>query len=190
MQLLENTLQELRQKTEFSKPERKAESYESDSPVALDIESRKQIGEQLDQHQASMFVLFHQYQKHHWLVEGPQFRDLHHYFEDVYNQLHKDLDEIAERLTALGGIPTSSPSSMAKLSYIAHEPEGQFAVRKMLEHDLAAEKKLIQALRHTIASCSDIPDFATATMLKGMLINAEDRAHHLDHYLANEGLNK
>jgi len=46
---------------------------------------------ELDKHLATLFVLFHQCQKHHWLVEGPQFRDIHHFLEEGYTEIHKQL---------------------------------------------------------------------------------------------------
>ena len=95
-----------------------------DNPIGLPKDVTSMLIPELDRHQASLFVLFHQYQKHHWLVEGPQFRDLHHFLQESYEAVHKQVDMIAERMTALGGIPTSHPAELVKVSYVEHEPEG------------------------------------------------------------------
>jgi starvation-inducible DNA-binding protein len=162
--------------------------WTEDNPIGLDQSEAVAIARELDQHQASMFVLFHQYQKHHWLVEGPQFRDLHLYLEDSYNAVHKELDAIAERITVLGAIPTASPKALAESSYVEHEPEGYFKLRDMLEHDLEMERAICVMIRKTISRSQEANDFGTATLLKQVLMAAEDRAHHLDHYLAEDGL--
>ncbi|MCB0718296.1 MAG: DNA starvation/stationary phase protection protein [Bacteroidetes bacterium] len=158
------------------------------NPIGLPDEYTEQSLPVLDVHVSSMFVLFHQYQKHHWLVFGPQFRDLHLYLEEAYTQIHEDLDALAERMTVLGGIPTSSPSRQIELSLFKHEDEGEKPVREMLKADLKAEQLVLRHLRDTIAMVSENGDFGTEKLLKGILYNSEDRAHHLEHYLEKNTL--
>lgn len=159
-----------------------------DNPINLPREAAESIIPALDEHLAAFFVLFHQYQKHHWLVEGPQFRDLHHLLEESYNEVHQQLDAIAERITAIGGVPTSAPRAQAELAYIEHEPEGIFRVRDMLERDRHAEATIAARLRDTIKLRTRHEDFGTETLLKGILLKVEDRAHHLDHFLGEDSL--
>jgi len=170
-----------------AKPWRPAGAIEP-NPIHLGDEAVKAIVPELDEHLAAIFVLFHQYQKHHWLVEGPQFRDIHLFLEEGYTKLHKHADDIAERMTAIGGIPTSSPSKMAKLAYVEHEPEGIYRIRDMLERDRAAEGEIARRLRETIKLCTEHGDFGTETLLKKILLKVEDRAHHLDHFLGEDSL--
>jgi DNA-binding ferritin-like protein len=158
------------------------------NPIGLPTDVVEQIVPELDRHLASLFVLFHQYQKHHWLVRGPQFRDLHLYLEEAYEEIHEQADVIAERMTVLGGLPTSGPVAQAETAYIEHEPEGEPAVRTMLEHDLQAEQVITQRFRASIRTAAELEDYGTEHMLKSMLFNIEDRAHHLDHYLERNTL--
>lgn len=159
-----------------------------ENPIGLPEGVTKKIAASLDEHVSSMFVLFHQYQKHHWLVRGPQFRDLHLYLEDSYENIHKELDALAERITALGGIPTSDPVAQSKKAYLSHEEEGEFPVRDMLKADREAEQKVIKQLRASIKQAEELDDYGTETMLKNILLSAENRAHHLDHYLERDEL--
>ena len=159
-----------------------------ENPVGLDDETVEQLVPKLDTIQCTLWVLYHQYQKHHWLVEGPQFRDLHLFFEESYEEVHTYLDRVAERMTALGGIPTSEPANIADRSLVTHEPEGTYRIRPMLEHDLAAERTLAQALRDTIRLARDLGDPGTERTVKKVLTKVEDRAHHLDHFLGEDSL--
>jgi DNA-binding ferritin-like protein len=168
-------------------PWRSQETVE-DNPIGLDDEVVQQLLPKLDELQSTMWTIYHQYQKHHWLVEGPQFRDLHHYLEESYEEVHKYIDRISERMTALGGIPTSSPVNQAKLSHVEHEPEGTFRIRQMLTHDLKAEAKLAAEVRDAIELALDLGDHGTKRELEKVLTKAEDRAHHLDHYLGEDTL--
>ena len=166
----------------------RAQETVEDNPIGLDDEVVQQLLPKLDELQATMWTIYHQYQKHHWLVEGPQFRDLHHYLEESYEEVHKYIDRISERMTALGGIPTSSPVNQAKLSHLEHEPEGTFRVRQMLKHDLKAEAKLAAEVRDAIERALELGDHGTKRELEKVLTKAEDRAHHLDHYLGEDSL--
>ena len=102
---------------------RNQKEYEG-NPVGLSQEVAEEVAQHLDRHLASFITIYHQYHKHHWMVEGPQFRDLHLFFEDNYNQIHEGYDAIAERLTVMGVAPTCHPANVAKLAYIEHEEEG------------------------------------------------------------------
>lgn len=67
---------------------------------------------------ARTFRLYVQVHGYHWNVEGPEFRQLHGFFEEQYQALWESLDEIAERLRALGAY---APGSMAGMLALAGE---------------------------------------------------------------------
>jgi len=173
--------------TDFNEPWRSADMVE-DNPIGLNDEAVEQLLPKIDTIQCTLWTLYHQYHKHHWLVEGPQFRDLHHFFEENYQEVHKYLDRVAERMTALGGIPTSAPDAVAEKSLVRHEPEGTYRLRQMLKHDLKAEATLAQALRETIQLARDLGDPGTERTMKQVLTKVEDRAHHIDHFLGDDTL--
>ena len=84
------------------------------------------------------YLLTHQY---HWNVEGPQFYNLHKLFEDQYNELWTSIDEIAERIRALGAY--AMPQGEAALSKQA----GRYASvteKKAANADASARKMLEQ----------------------------------------------
>ena len=175
------------QTSEHGEPWRPQQMIE-DNPVGLSEEAAEELIPKLDEIQCTLWTLYHQYQKHHWLVEGPQFRDMHLFFEENYEEVHKYLDRIAERLTALGGIPTSSPAQQAELSHVEHEPEGTYRLRTMLEHDLDAERTLATVVRETIDVALEHGDHGTKRELEKVLTKAENRAHHIDHFLGEDSL--
>ncbi|PSQ96155.1 MAG: DNA starvation/stationary phase protection protein [Bacteroidetes bacterium SW_9_63_38] len=159
-----------------------------ENPIGLSQEAAETLIPKLDEIQCTLWTLYHQYQKHHWLVEGPQFHDLHAFFEEHYQEVHKYLDRVAERITALGGTPTSSPAKQAELSHVDHEPEGTYRLRAMLEHDLVAERTLAEVVRETIDVALQHGDHGTKRTLEKVLTKVENRAHHLDHLLGEDSL--
>ena len=166
---------------------REKSEYEG-NPVGLKKETALKMAAELDRHLASFIILYNQYHKHHWLVEGPQFRDLHLFFEDHYTQIHEQYDAIAERLTVMGYCPTCHPKKQMELTYIDHEEEGVYRIREMLAKDMDDEKTIAVVLRKTITLAMQHEDFATKALLEGILIKTEDRCHHIEHFLGEDGL--
>jgi starvation-inducible DNA-binding protein len=52
---------------------------------------------------ADEYLLYTKTRNYHWNVVGPQFNDLHKFFEAQYNELNEIVDDVAERSRALGG---------------------------------------------------------------------------------------
>ncbi|MHC2990430.1 DNA-binding protein [Pontibacter sp. HJ8] len=166
---------------------REKSEYEG-NPVGLSKITATAMARELDRHLSSFITLFNQYHKHHWMVEGPQFRDLHLFFEEHYTQLHEQYDALAERLTVMGYCPTCHPARQIELSYIQHEEEGVFRIREMLQKDMEDEKTIAVELRKSIKLALQHEDFATKAILEGILIKTEDRCHHIEHFLGEDGL--
>lgn len=166
---------------------RKQKEYDG-NPVGLSKATAQEIAKHLDRHLASFITLYHQYHKHHWLVEGPQFRDLHLFLEENYNQIHEIYDKIAERLTVMGVAPTCHPANVVKLAYVQHEEEGVYHIRESLKHDIEAEHQIIVELRKSIKKANELEDYATKSLLEGILYQTEDRAHHIEHFLGEDSL--
>lgn len=161
-----------------------------DNPFGLPQGTASQIVEALNQDLASMWTLYQQYHKHHWIVEGPQFLELHLLLEEHYNQLHAQFDIVAERIVALGGLPVTSPSDISEAAYIKHEPEGMLDLREMLDHDVDAECNIAAKLREHIALANKLGDYGTESVLKTILEAGEKRAAFLEKHLMRESLSK
>ncbi len=158
------------------------------NPVGLSEEVCAEMAEHLDRHLASYWLQYAQYHKHHWLVEGPQFRDLHHFLEENYNEVHEHLDDIAERITLLGHTPTTRLEDYVKLAYIEQETEDVYRIRDGLTNDMHNERSIANELRQTIKRAFELGDYGTKTMLEVLLNRAEDRAHHCEHFLGEDDL--
>src|SRR2546425_9442905 len=52
---------------------------------------------------ADEYLLYTKTRNYHWNVVGPQFNDLHKFFEAQYTELNEIVDDVAERARSLGG---------------------------------------------------------------------------------------
>lgn len=68
----------------------------------------KQVIEVLNKQVADWSVLFTKLHNFHWYVKGPQFFTLHEKFEELYTESATHIDEIAERILAIGGKTSSN----------------------------------------------------------------------------------
>ncbi len=158
------------------------------NPIRLNEEACGEVCKYLDMHLSALIQLFHQYYKHHWLVKGPQFRQLHLFFEDKYKEVQEHFDKVAERITMLGGVPTSGLAAQESQSFISEEAEGDHPIRQMVRKDMDDEGLLAEKLRESIGRIIEQKDYGTEYLLKKILYHCENRAHELDHFLENDSL--
>lgn len=57
---------------------------------------------------ANWSVLYTKLHRFHWYVKGPSFFTLHAKFEELYNEAALVVDQLAERLLAIGGEPIAT----------------------------------------------------------------------------------
>ncbi|ACK73572.1 Ferritin Dps family protein [Gloeothece citriformis PCC 7424] len=160
----------------------------ADNPVLLDKSITTPVCEGLNSALASFQALYLQYQKHHFVVEGSEFYSLHEFFSESYEEVQGHVHELGERLNGLGGIPAASFSKLAELCCFEPEPDGSYDSRSMVEHDLVAEQETIKLLRRLAAQAESLGDRATRYLYEKILLETEERAYHLDHFLAHDSL--
>ena len=160
----------------------------ANNPILLESSVTEPVCEGLNIALASFQALYVQYQKHHFVVEGAEFYSLHQFFEEGYDSTKGHVHDIGERLNGLGGVPAATFSKLAELCCFTQEPDGIYGCRQMVESDLVAEQAIIQVLRRNAAQAESLGDRATRYLYEGILLKTEERAYHLDHFLANDTL--
>jgi DNA-binding ferritin-like protein len=158
------------------------------NPIRLEKEVVIPVCEGLNLALASFQALYLQYQKHHFVVEGSEFYSVHEYFQESYDAVANHVHEIGERLNGLGGTPVASFTKLAELCCFNQEEDGIFDCRQMIVNDLAAEQAIIDLIRRQAAQAESVGDRATRYLYEQILLATEERAFHLDHFLAEDSL--
>jgi DNA-binding ferritin-like protein len=158
------------------------------NPIGFGQEVTMPICDGLNITLASFQALYLQYQKHHFVVEGAEFYPLHEFFSESYGQVQGYVHDLAERLNGLGGVPAASFNKLAELCCFLPEDDGCFTAQQMVENDLQAEQAVIGLLRRQAAQAESIGDRATRYLYEQILLQTEDRAFHLAHFLAEDSL--
>lgn len=159
-----------------------------DNVVGLEKTTTEPVCEGMNALLASFQTLYLQYQKHHFVVQGAEFYQIHEFFESSYGQARDHVHAIGERLNGLGGVPVASFKGLAEFCCFEPEADGIYNCRTMIEHDLAAEQAVIAVLRRQATQAESLGDMATRHLYESILLETEERAYHLEHFLANDTL--
>jgi starvation-inducible DNA-binding protein len=106
------------------------------------IDHKKEIVRGLSTLLADTYTLYLKTHNFHWNVQGPMFQPLHQLFEDQYTELATAVDEVAERIRALGEFAPASYAAFSKLTSVkeaAGPTKSQDMIRQLLEgHEIVA----------------------------------------------------
>ena len=108
----------------------------------------------------------------HWEIKGRGFFVLHEKFESMYDDAAAKVDEIAERILTLGGIPENKFSEYLKVARVA-EVSGVSSSREAVENILETYKHFIAEERKLIELAEEANDVVTADLLTGYLKEQE-----------------
>lgn len=160
----------------------------ADNPVLLENSVAEPILEGLGMAHASFVTLSLQYQKHHFVVEGAEYYMLHDYFSESYEAAEKHAHDLGERLHGLGGVPALTFNKLSELCCFEPESDDIFRCQLMIEHDLEAERSLIELIRRQATQAESLGDRATRYIYEQILLKTEERAYHLEHFLTRDSL--
>jgi starvation-inducible DNA-binding protein len=136
---------------------------------------------------ADEYVLYTKTRNYHWNVVGPQFNDLHKFFEGQYEELDDFVDDVAERARALGHPAPATLAEFARLTRLAEQPGVRPPARDMLASLLADHETIIRSLRGDLETCAEeLHDAGTSDFLTGLMEKHEKMAWMLRAFLEGE----
>jgi starvation-inducible DNA-binding protein len=112
-------------------------------PVGLSAEARLYSCERLNQILADTQILYGLYKKHHWLMRGATFYQLHLLLDKHAGEQNELIDSIAERVQTLGGVAIGDPRHVAEITRIARPPNGAEEPPAMLSRLLEAHEAIL-----------------------------------------------
>lgn len=119
----------------------------------------------------------------HWNVRGHNFFSLHNAFEEQYTELFTAIDDIAERVRALGAFAPGGLGNLAKMAGIKEIPEDTSA-DKMVAHLVQVNKKLVVNLVKARDEAAASGDAETEDLMIARIQVHEKTIWMLDSFLA------
>jgi len=134
-------------------------------PIALAAETRQESSQLLNEILADTTILYALYKKHHWLVAGPTFYQLHLLFDKHAEEQLELIDLLAERVQTLGGIAVGDPRHAAEITTIERPPDGAEEVAVMIHRTLDAHETIIEKVRDAIERTEKSADWGSNDLL-------------------------
>lgn len=142
--------------------EKVADSFPTGAPQSIDTGKELAVG--LVQLLANTTILKCKTQEVHWNVEGPLFDAVHRMTEEQYSEQEKAIDEIGERIRAMGFFTPANFDKYQKLSTLHFEEEG-LSAEEMLRVMMRDNETLCSCLRGLIKVAKEHDDEVTTDML-------------------------
>lgn len=156
-----------------------------DISIGISDEHRKAIAAGLSAFLADSYTLYLMTHNFHWNVKGPLFNTLHLMFMDQYTEQWNALDQIAERIRALGYPAPGTYKEFVKLASIK-EVEGVPAALDMVRYLVDAQQATARTARRVFEVADEASDQPTADLLTQRLDIHEKTAWMLRSLLEDE----
>jgi starvation-inducible DNA-binding protein len=132
---------------------------------------------------ADEYLLYTKTRNYHWNVIGPQFNDLHKFFEQQYEALNEVVDDVAERARTLGGRAFGTLTEFVEHARLKEHPGQPPAAREMLADLLADHETVVRQLRDDLETAAKQGDAGTNDFLTGLMEKHEKMAWMLRAFL-------
>jgi len=132
--------------------------------IGINDEHRKAIAEGLAQVLADSYLLYLRTHNYHWNVKGELFHSLHEQFEEQYTELATAIDDIAERIRALGHKAPGTFKEFNELTSLeenTEEPEALEMVRRLA----VGNEQVIRTANEALEPARVADDEATIDLL-------------------------
>lgn len=142
----------------------KTSQTRADINIGLDQDDRQLIATGLCRILANSYTLYLKTHNFHWNVTGPLFHSLHEMFEEQYTDLADAVDELAERIRALGSPAPGTYKEFAQMSSV-REIEGVPAAADMIRYLTADNETLSRESRPILERAEEAGDQPTVDLL-------------------------
>jgi starvation-inducible DNA-binding protein len=143
-------------------------------PLGLTYNARLLSCGRLNQILSDSQILYALYKKHHWLMRGPTFYQLHLLLDKHAGEQIKLIDEIAERVQTLGGIAVGDPRHVAEITRVPRPPNGCEEVPVMLSRLLEAHELILIDAHDAAKRTAELGDDATNDLIVSDVIRTNE----------------
>src|SRR5947199_4528758 len=100
--------------------------------IGISRDNQQAVASILNALLADEYMLYTKTRNYHWNVVGPQFNDLHKFFEGQYGELNEVIDDVAERARTLGGAAMATLTEFRDSARLKEHPGQYPAAEEML----------------------------------------------------------
>jgi len=127
------------------------------------------LNQKLNQYLANQQVMYIKLHNLHWYVQGSSFFALHTKFEELYDVTADIIDNVAERILALGGSPVASVKKALEMSQVEELDDKVISSKEAISELVSDTEYWIKDTSEIIRLANDQNDSATAGVFDGYL---------------------
>jgi starvation-inducible DNA-binding protein len=158
-------------------------------PLGLSRDARMYSCQRLNRVLADTQILHALYKKHHWLMRGPTFYQLHLLLDKHADEQLALIDTVAERVQTLGGVAIGDPRHVAEITQVPRPPNGVEEVPAMLSRLLEAHEVILNDAHNAAKRTAELGDDGTNDLLVSDVIRTgETQAWFLAEHLVDTPL--
>jgi starvation-inducible DNA-binding protein len=155
-------------------------------PIGLEESVLAESVKNLVQVEVDTMTLRDMYKKHHWQVSGPTFYQLHLLFDKHFEEQVELVDELAERIQALGGVSIAMAADVAEMTKIPRPPKGREEVPVQISRLLEAHEMILKEAREFAERADKLGDDGTNDLLVSDIVRTnEQQVWFLSEHLVN-----
>jgi starvation-inducible DNA-binding protein len=143
-------------------------------PLALSYDARMYSAQCLNRLLADSQILYALYKKHHWLMRGGTFYQLHLLLDKHAGEQLEVIDSLAERVQTLGGVAIGDPRHVAAITQVPRAPDGVEEVPAMLSRLLEAHEIVLGYAHEVAVKASEMGDDGTNDLIVSDLIRMNE----------------
>ena len=152
--------------------------------IGITNPNRQAVSAELSKILADEYVLYTKTRKAHWNVEGADFYDKHKFFEGQYEQLDDLIDDVAERIRALGHYAPATLASFLELTSLSEASRAKNDSNGFIKEMVADHEAIIIRLRENINRfANEFNDLGTSDFITGLMEEHEKMAWMLRSHL-------
>lgn len=140
--------------------------------VELTKEDHKELVKNLNDLLINYQIYYQNLRGFHWNVQGDLFFELHEKFEELYNNAQEAIDEIAERILTLGGVPYHTYSDYVEFSKIKEERDVRDG-KKCVQITLENLHTLLNLEKEVLTNAKSFEDEGTAELVRDYIKDHE-----------------
>jgi starvation-inducible DNA-binding protein len=139
-------------------------------PLGLSRDARLYSCQRLNQLLADTQILYALYKKHHWLMRGATFYQLHLLLDKHAEAQLEMIDKIAERVQTLGGVAVGDPRHVTEITHIPRAPNGCEEVPAMLSRLIEAHEMILEEAHDAAVRVGELGDDGSNDLIVSDLI--------------------
>ncbi|HVJ87230.1 MAG TPA: DNA starvation/stationary phase protection protein Dps [Caulifigura sp.] len=151
--------------------------------IDIPAAKREKLVKLLNERLADLIDLKLQCKQAHWNVKGPNFIALHELFDKQAEVVAGHVDEVAERITTLGGTADGGVATVAKRTSLSAYPQNLMSGMKHVDALATAFATVGKVVRKAIDEADELEDADTADLFTGVSRDLDQQLWFLEAHL-------